>query len=202
MRGDGLEEIALIDRCKRGDYADFAALYQLYAERALRTAFLITQNVPTAEDAVQEAFVQVWRRISTLREPALFRPWFYRILLHATHRMGKKEQKVVFLPLDPETHDIADLTSAVPEEQLQTDEELRALRGAIASLSETLRIPLALRYYSGLPEAEIADTLGIPIGTVKSRLHNARQTLHRLLSPSAGKASMDQTCKEAPRDGA
>lgn len=182
MWGDDLDEHALVIECKRGDYAAFEALYQLYVKRALRTAFLLTQSLPAAEDAVQETFVQVWRRVSTLRDPGLFRPWFYRILLHATHRQGKKERKVVFLQFDPEEHDHADRTEAVPEEQIELHEDHHALRGAIASLTETLRIPLALRYYSGLPDSEIAAALGIPVGTVKSRLYNARQTLHRLLS--------------------
>lgn len=177
-----LDEIELLQRCQGRDFAAFEALYQLYHQRALRTAYLLTRNKPAAEDAVQETFIQIWRGIGTLRETGAFRAWFYKILLATVHRLGKKQRGVVTLPL----FDTPDLNAPVPEEYAEYEAELQELRRAIARLPDTHRIPLVLRYYSRLTDEEIAVALGIPPGTVKSRLHHARKSIQQSLSSANG----------------
>lgn len=86
------------------------------------------------------------------------------------------------MPLEIDQHDKPDLDTPMPDEQVEYADDLQALRAAIAALPDIQRLPLMLRYYSGLTEAEIAEVLGIPVGTVKSRLHNARQALQRCLA--------------------
>lgn len=181
-----LDDIELIQRCQRGEYAAFEALYELVHQRALRTAYLITRSQPAAEDAVQETFIQVWRGIGGLREAGAFRSWFYRILLATVRRLNKI--KVVMLPLDLPAHDRPDLNAPAPDEFVQDAAELQELRTAISLLPDTHRIPVVLRYYSRLTDVEIASALGIPLGTVKSRLHNARKGLQQTLTRSGSGA--------------
>ncbi len=176
-----MNELDLVRRCQRGDEAAFEALYQAYAERALRTAFLITDRRTLAEDAVQETFIQVWRSIRDLRDPLAFRGWFYRILIHRVRRLGKRDGREPTLSLEA-VADHRDTHMTGPEEQAERNEAFHRVRGAIARLPEAQRLTLILRYYSGLAEAEIAAALKIPIGTVKSRLHTARARLRDELS--------------------
>ena len=176
-----LSELELVQRCQRGDEATFEALYQAYAERALRTALLITDRPPLAEDAVQETFIQLWRSIRDLRDPHAFRGWFYSILIHRVKRLGRRDGREFDLPLEA-VADHRDTHTTGPEEQVERNEAFHRVRGAIARLPESQRLTLILRYYSGLTEAEIAEALRIPIGTVKSRLHTARARLRDQLS--------------------
>ena len=131
-----LDEIELLQRCKRQDLAAFEALYQLYHQRALRTAYLLTRSRPAAEDAVQETFIQVWRGIAGLREVGAFRAWLYRILLATVHRLARKGRGVVVLSLDLQAHDAPDRNAPVPDEYIEYEAELRELRRAIASLPD------------------------------------------------------------------
>jgi RNA polymerase sigma-70 factor (ECF subfamily) len=178
MKGwDGLKETDILQKCKEGDHVAFECLYQLYVRRAFRTAYLVLHSRLDAEDAIQETFVQVWRRIDTLRNFDAFRSWFYRILLNTTYRLQKKTRRVSCVPLDLDEHDKPDLHTPLPEEDMEAKEEFEKLQAAITSLPEAHRITLVLRYYTGLMEVEIAQVVGIPVGTVKSRLYHARRTL-------------------------
>jgi RNA polymerase sigma-70 factor (ECF subfamily) len=154
-------------------------LYSLYAEAAIRTAFLVTRNRAAAEDAVQEAFVQVIRSVSTLRDPASFRPWFYRIVINVAKRLSRSTNRS--LSLDLLTHDQVDLSALSPDESAIGIEEIQLVRAAVADLNEAHREVIILRYYTGLSDDEMAVTLGVPIGTIKSRLHRAREALHERL---------------------
>lgn len=176
-----MNEIEIVRRCQDGDEGAFEMLYRQYAQKALRTAFLFTQRPSLAEDAVQETFVQVWQSIRELRDAGAFRAWLYRILIHRVRRLGKTDGKEPALPLDAAA-DCRDPHTSGPEEQVERGDALRRIRTAIARLPEPHRLTLILHYYSGLSEAETAEALGIPTGTVKSRLHAARARLRDQLS--------------------
>lgn len=175
-----LNELDAARQLAAGNPAALDALYAACATPALRTAYLITRNRDTAEDAVQEAFVQVLRHGRSLRDPASFRPWFYRILVNTARRMARSPIRAM-LPLDLESHDQADPTSPEPHEAVLATEEAALVREAIAGLNEAHRIPLILRYYTALSDEEIAQALELPLGTVKSRLFNARKALQERL---------------------
>jgi RNA polymerase sigma-70 factor (ECF subfamily) len=174
-----LSEAEAVQRLQAGDRTAFSLLYSAYAETAVRTAFLITRNQPAAEDAVQEAFVQVIRSVSTLRDAAAFRPWFYRIVVNIAKRLSRNGHRS--LPLDLNTHDQIDLTALSPDEAAIGTEEIDAVRQAIAELNAAHREVIILRYYTRLSEEELAVALGVPVGTTKSRLHRARAALHERL---------------------
>lgn len=167
---------AAVRRLQAGDRLALTPLYHLHAESAIRTAYLITRNKATAEDAVHEAFVQVIRTISSLRDPAAFRPWFYRIVINAAKRLSRRRW---FAPafMAPE---------ASPEEKVIGTEEIEAVQAALADLPALHREVLILRYYADLSEAEIAEALGIAAGTVKSRLHRAKEALEARLRSREG----------------
>jgi RNA polymerase sigma-70 factor (ECF subfamily) len=172
-------------------------VYGTYAEAAIRTAFLITRNKAAAEDAVQEAFVQVIRSISTLRDPASFRPWFYRIVVNAAKRLSRNANRS--LPLDLEIHNHIDLSVLPPDEAAIGIEEIQMLRSAVNDLNEAHREAIILRYYTGLSDEEIAQTLGVPSGTVKSRLHRAREALHERLEGTVKPATPGNAAVQANR---
>jgi RNA polymerase sigma-70 factor (ECF subfamily) len=171
-----LSEVDVIQRLQTGDRAAFSLLYRTHAQTAIRTAFLITRNKPAAEDAVQEAFVQVIRTIARLRNAAAFRPWFYRIVINTAKRLSRNTNRS--RPFDLDRHDQIDLTALSPDEAAIGSEEIDAVRQAIAGLNAAHREVIILRYYTDLSEEEIAVALGVPVGTTKSRLHRARAALH------------------------
>ena len=184
-----LSEIEAVRRLQAGDRSALNLLYCSFAEAAIRTAFLITRSKAAAEDAVQEAFVQVIRNAPTLRDPASFRPWFYRIVVNSAKRLSRNTSRLV--PFDTE-HAMVDLTALSPEEAAIGFEEINMVRAAIALLNDVHRETIILRYYTDLSEEEIAQAVGVPTGTVKSRLNRAREALRERLQGSAGILSIDK----------
>lgn len=162
-------------KLQRGDRTALNDLYADYAHPAVRIAYTITGDQVLAEDAVQEAFVQVLRNIASLRDPGSFRSWFYRIVVNAAKRLTRNSYRS--LPLDLDEHDKPDPGAIAPDEAALKAEEVKLLWHTIAQLDEAHRVPIVFRYFIKLTEQEIADTLGIPPGTVKSRLHAARKML-------------------------
>lgn len=185
-----MSEDTWIQRLQTGDRSALGPLYAAYATTAIRTAFLITRHQAAAEDAVQEAFVQVLRSVGSLRDPAVFRPWFYRIVVNAAKRAARNSYRAV--PTAQPLGEQVDLTTARPEEAVIGLEEVEQVRSAIAALPEAHREILVLRYYTDLSEAEITQTLGVPAGTVKSRLHRAREALAARLKRAGSQPSTDK----------
>lgn len=160
-----------------GDRDAFEALATPRVDRLYATATLVLRDRAAAEDAVQEALVRAWRDLPRLRDPKRFDAWLRRLLLNACHdlsRRGRRHESNVRLLPD---HDefTADASGILADH----DELDRGLR----ELSVDHRAVIVHRYYLDLPLPEIADSLGIPVGTVKSRLHHARQALRSAIAP-------------------
>lgn len=171
----------LVERSRAGDVEAFEQLYKAYASRALRTVYLIRPNHRDAQDIVQEAFLQAWRGLRELRDTEAFHVWFYRILIRLIKRRAIRSKGYTLISNRSELIDLPDVNTPGPEELVERNEALTALRRAIDSLPPTLRVPLVLRYYSQFTEAEISQVLSIPPGTVKSRTYHARKRLGELL---------------------
>lgn len=162
-----MDQRGLIERARRGDHEAFAELLDARLARLDAAARLILRDGELARDAVQEAMIRAWRDLPGLRDPDRFDAWLQRLLANACldliRRRKRRVIEVELSPLDaPATHDFA---GALADRQL--------LDQALADLAPGHRAVVALHYLLGMPLPEVAASLGIPLGTAKSRLHYA-----------------------------
>ena len=143
---------------------------------AYRTACLILRNPADAEEAVQDAFLRVWRFRASVPDGDGARPWLYRVLVNACCSKMRGDRARQAHAAATEVPDLPG-TGPSPEAIAAQTETADAVRQALAALPEHLRIPLVLRFYAGLSEREIATAIRRRPGTVKSRLHEARRRL-------------------------
>jgi RNA polymerase sigma-70 factor (ECF subfamily) len=158
---------ALVDRAQHGDQAAFEALATAALPRLWSIARRVLGDHDAADDAVQDALVRAWRDLRSLREPDRFEAWLYRLLINACRDRRRATRRVFVAPLD-DVADLATTTDEIADADLR-DELSRAFHG----LSIEHRAALVLHHYLGLRAREIAGILGIPEGTVVSRLHYA-----------------------------
>lgn len=169
----------LVEQAQRGDREAFGSLVQLTSDRFYAIAVRILRDGSLAEDAMQGAFVTAWRRLPTLRDPDRFEAWARRLLVHACYAEARRHRawsaNVRVLPVDgPAGPD--GLVSVV---------ERDALDRAFRRLSVDQRAVFVLHHHVGLPLVEIAETLGVPTGTARSRLHYATRTLRAAIEADA-----------------
>jgi RNA polymerase sigma-70 factor (ECF subfamily) len=151
----------------------FARLADVHLERAYHLARAILRDDTEAQDATHDAFIQAWRKWETLRDPARFEQWFDRILVNVCRlRLRGRVRQATDISVE--------VGIATGDHAARTD-DLTALRAAVATLSPDHQIVVALRYFRDLTIEDIAARLGIPSGTVQSRLHYALKRLHEVL---------------------
>jgi RNA polymerase sigma-70 factor (ECF subfamily) len=165
----------LVERARSGDEEAFASLARGAGDRLLAIAYRILRDLGLAEDAVQQTLVLAWRELPTLRDADRFDAWLRRILVNACYREARRQRdwatNVRVLPLEgPSTPDAA--ASVAARDQLE-----RGFR----RLPADQRAVFVFRHHLGLTLPEIAEELGIPLGTAKSRLHYATNTLRAAL---------------------
>jgi RNA polymerase sigma-70 factor (ECF subfamily) len=177
-------ERELVERAGRGDRAAFDEVVRRRIDGVHRTAMAILGNHADAQDAVQDAFVLAWRRLPTLRDPARFDAWLGRILVNACRMVVRARPRVREVPVDlmPAAAEPTDRRATSFDTDLLSAD---AFDRAFARLTVDQRAVLVLHHYDDLPIADIAARLGIPAGTVKSRLHHARLALERSLAREA-----------------
>ena len=179
-----MEEDEAIRRLKRGDVSGLEELVRRHSVRALRTVFLITRDRSAAEDIVQAAFLRVFERIDQFDVGRPFEPWFIRIVINDAQMLERRNRHVP-LDLESESEELS-LASAEPaaDEMLIAEETNQAIWEALGKLSPRQRAVIVMRYYLRMGEGEMAAELDCAPGTVKSRLHAARQRLRQLLPAS------------------
>lgn len=174
-------EVALVRRAQQGDPAAFDRLAAARVDRAYRLALAIVRSEPDARDAVQDAFVAAWRQLPKLRDPAAFDPWLDRIVVNAC-RMALRHRHVVRVReidvSDPPEPRLSAREAPAPDDEIAS---VDLVRRALDHLDADKRAILVLHHVEDRPVAEIARTLGIPVGTVKWRLHVARAALEKAL---------------------
>jgi RNA polymerase sigma-70 factor (ECF subfamily) len=165
---------AIVEAAQRGDHDAFEALAIGAADRLFAIARLILRDVHGAEDAVQETLVHAWRDLPRLRDPERFDAWLHRLLINACADQGRHRRRwsteIQLVTVEPTSDDA--MGHMADRDQLE-----RGFR----RLKHEQREVVVLHYYLGLTAREVADTLGIPVGTVKSRLHYATETLRAAL---------------------
>lgn len=155
--------------------AAFARLADRELDRAYRLATVILGDPVEAQDATHDAVVAAWRRSGSLHDPDRFEPWFTRILVNTCRDRLRRRRRQPSVEID-----LARDMGGSRDAYADVDDRL-ALDGAFDSLSPDHRVVVVLRYYADLSIEAIAERVGAPAGTVKSRLHHAMSRLHAAL---------------------
>lgn len=177
----------LVERAMTGDRAAFNELARLSIARLYAVAQLILRDPDRASDATQEALVAAWRDLSALRDADRFEAWLHRVLIRTCHREARRHRQrltieVRELPLDKHAG-TDELPSVFDRDQLE-----RGFR----RLGVEERAIVVLHHAEGFTLTEIADILGLPLGTVKSRLHRGIQTMRAALDADARVITLDR----------
>jgi RNA polymerase sigma-70 factor (ECF subfamily) len=181
-------DAALVDHLKKGDAKALDELYRRHREAAYGIAYRLVGSREDALEVVQEAFIHVMRGIQTFRGQSSFRTWLYRIVTHAAldYRRWRALRVVDSLDSDTSTEPVAQASDRSPQEAAADRDLGAAIDKALSNISEKNRAALILFAIEGMPYKEVADVLGISIGTVMSRIFNARQRLRELLATEIG----------------
>src|SRR4051812_8608725 len=172
----------LVDLARKGDRPAREELFRRHFEVAHRVAYRLLGNEQDALDAVQDGFLKAVRHLEGFDGRSGFRTWLLRIVTNAALDAGRRRRRRPARPLDdadggPTEPAVAD----DPSRGLHRDDLRRALDAALDRLSPTLRSTFVLHAEGGLSYQEVADCQGVPIGTVMSRIHYARQKLQSML---------------------
>ncbi len=167
----------LVLKLQKGDKSSFEGLFDLYKEKAVRTAYLMTNNRALADDIVQEAFILCYFKIADLKDPTSFKTWFFRMLTRLAWKMSAKEK--VSIPVDNIFEFAEAEDTHLVEGEIIDKEEAEILMNAVEHLEIKKKITVLLYYYNNFSVSEIAEIMGCFEGTVKSRLHAARKILKK-----------------------
>jgi RNA polymerase sigma-70 factor (ECF subfamily) len=178
---------AAADGARAGDPEAFRALVGETHATVFRLAAALVSDRDEAADVTQETYVRAWGRVGELRDGAAALGWLCRIARNVAHDRRRSWWSRMRAPLDALAGEAAPREEA-PDASLAAAERASAVRAALAKLPEKQRVVLALRELEGLSYDEIAAALGVPVGTVESRLHRARGALARRLAGLRGEA--------------
>jgi RNA polymerase sigma-70 factor (ECF subfamily) len=172
LEDDGRHDAELIDRARKGDVMAYEELVRRHQAVAIRTAHLFAPE-GDAEDAVQEAFVKAHAALGRFRAGAPFRPWLLRIVANEARNRRRSAGRRAGLALRSVEDRRPDDAAPSPESAVLADERRTWLLAGINALRDDDRDVITSRYFLDLSEAEAAELLGVPRGTVKSRLSRA-----------------------------
>lgn len=180
-----MSEIVLIDRVLDGDISSFEFLILKYQKNLYGTVFNIVKEEEATKDIVQESFLKAYENLSSLRSKEQFYPWLKKIAINLSLMKLDKSKRYIDMYKDDEEGDDFFFNNQTdesnPEQELLTEELRRYVRKFVDSLPEKLRRVIILREVEDLSYEEIASILNIPVGTVRSRLFNARQIIKERL---------------------
>jgi len=182
------DEAALIERCRAGDLGAFEPLVEKYRQRAYRLAYNVLRDPEEAWDVAQDAFIRAFQALPSFRGDSAFYTWLFRIVVNVARDRARQHaargRAFGTERVDEKDWDriLVDQGVAPDANATQVEERERIVR-ALATLSEPHRAIIMLSDLEGLSYREIAEVLNIPMGTVMSRLHNARRRLRDALGP-------------------
>ena len=149
------------------DKERFVSEIEAHSGMLYRVAWSILRNDDDCKDAMQEAALKAWEKRNTLRETSYFRTWITKILINACYDTQRKRRRIVSL-------------DSIPEIPISAPDP--ALSMALATLPEKLRLPLVLVFSEGMTYAEAAETLHLPLATVRGRIHRGKEQLRKELT--------------------
>ncbi|HSI95573.1 MAG TPA: RNA polymerase sigma factor RpoE [Methylophilaceae bacterium] len=180
----------LVERAQRGEKGAFDLLVQKYQRKLGRLLSRMIRDQAEVEDVVQEAFIKAYRALPNFRGDSAFYTWLYRIGINTAKNylvaMGRRPQVSTEIEVEDAENfeDGQDLrTIDTPETELMTKQIAQTVNDTVAALPEELRTAITLREIEGLSYEEIATLMGCPIGTVRSRIFRARETIAEKLRP-------------------
>lgn len=171
-------ERSLVERAQRGDREAFTSLAFELSDRLFAVAHRILRDFDAAGDALQVALLRIWRDLPSLRDPGLAEAWAYRVLVRACHDQLRTQQRQT-----PALHLIAD--DGAHDDHAISIADREQLERAFRTLPVEQRAAIVLQYYRDLTLPEIAEVLGVPVGTVRSRLHYAKRALRSAIEADA-----------------
>lgn len=181
------EDIQLVARARAGDERAYRALLEKYERAVFSICLRMVRNRDEAADLAQESFIKVFGSLDRYNAAYAFSSWLFKITSNLCIDYLRK-RRIDTLPMDqPIDGDKGEIQrqyaapDPTPDESLDRREKMARLESAIAALPEHYRIMLILRHQEDLSYEEIADHLAIPLGTVKARIHRAREMLKGLL---------------------
>lgn len=169
----------LVEAAQRGDQAAFVDLVKLAGDRLFAIAYRILRDVDWAEDALQDALVIAWRDLPGLRDPDRFDAWVHRLLTNVCIAHATRERRRM-----ADLHVLTMEGSAAPDEFLSVVDRDQLDRG-FRRLTPDERVVRVLHHYVGYGPSEIAELLGLPGGTIRSRLHHAHRAMRAALDAEA-----------------
>jgi len=188
--GDREIDQVLVERAQRGDKHAFGLLVEKYQRKLGRLLSRMIRDQAEVEDVVQEAFIKAYRALPNFRNESAFYTWLYRIGINTAKNylvaMGRRPRAVPEIEVeDAENFEDGDelRTIATPETELMSKQVAQAVNDTVAALPEELRTAITLREIEGLSYEEIATMMNCPIGTVRSRIFRARETIAEKLKP-------------------
>ena len=160
----------LVEQARRGDREAFTTLAFELSDRLFAVAHRILRDFDAAGDALQVTLVRIWQDLPALRDADQIEGWSYRILVRACHDQLRRQRRRA---------PVLDLLPPLPDEPAPDDAvvDRDQLERAFRRLSTEQRAAVVLQYYRGLTLPEIAEALGVPVGTVRSRLHYAKRAM-------------------------
>ncbi len=180
---NSMDDLEAIRRLKDGDIGGLEILVARHQRKAIQTAFLITHDEQLAEDVAQETFVRIYQRIRQFDETRPFAPYLLRSVINAALNVSEKTARWIQLGNTEEIDSVAELLDeAISTEEIVERARLKVeVAAALKSLPPRQRAAIVQRYYLGMSEKEMAESLLAAPGTVKWLLNNARLRLRRLL---------------------
>jgi RNA polymerase sigma-70 factor, ECF subfamily len=191
--GDREVDQQLVERAQQGDKHAFELLVIRYQRRLGRLISRFVRNSAEAEDVTQEAFIKAYRALPSFRGESAFYTWLYRIGINTAknYLAALRRRAPTSTPFDAEEAEEfegSELLQEVstPENELMSKQVAEVVNGSLLKLPEDLRMALTLREIDGLSYEEIAEVMNCPVGTVRSRIFRARETIAVNLRPLLG----------------
>ncbi|MCG5512639.1 RNA polymerase sigma factor RpoE [Ectothiorhodospira shaposhnikovii] len=187
--GNKVTDEELVRRVQAGDKKAFDVLVQKYQHKIVNLVSRYVHDSATALDVAQEAFIKAYRGLANFRGESAFYTWLYRIAINtAKNHLVSQSRRTPDVEVDAQDAEQMGGESALkeyatPEGELLSEEIRLAVQNAISTLPDDLKTAITLRELEGMSYEEIAQTMGCPIGTVRSRIFRAREAIDRVLRP-------------------